>query len=196
MDEIIERRNIDLKVVYRPYTTQHTRNCPEVFFEYDFKHVILDTPAKLYYKRSAAWHVSSKDGFNPIYSPDHSYYPKLLSSMEFMISPQTTMILEASLFDKKVYILAYNDGVHSFGPHWAFNQGRYLFNLERLENIRMIYKIEDMEKIFTPGDELKQSVLPAQASEPIDIDYFVSKEATANYPANLKRTIDTILTSL
>lgn len=187
LDEAMEKRNIDdLKIVYRPTATQHTRNCSDVFFEYDYKHVVIDTPAKVYYKRSVSWDIS-KESFNPIYFPEFEYYPKLLANMEFMIVAQSTMLLEAALFDKKTYLLAYDDGFHSFGPHWIFGNGLHLVGIDHLKNVRMIHNIEDLDKIFDPGDPLKENV------EPIDIDYFVSKEATANYAANLKKTVDTIL---
>lgn len=188
LDETIEKQKPDVKVVYRPNITQHTRKCPDVFFEYDFKHIVLDTPAKLYYKKSASWDIS-QDGFNPIYFPDFAYYPKLLSNMEFMICAHSTMILEAALFNKKTYLLAYNDGFHRLGPHWAFENMGHLFGVERLGNVRMIRNKDDIEKIFSPNDELKTK----EQAEPLDIDYFISKEATANYASNLKGVIDMIL---
>ncbi len=186
IDDIIEKRKINLKIVYRPNVTQHTRNCPDVFFEYDFKHVILDAPARLYYKKSATWDIT-RDGFNPAYYPDCSYYPKLLSNMEFMICAHSTMILEAALFDKKMYLLAFDDGIHRLGPRWYYENCYHLFGVERLKDARMVRAAEDTDKIFTPGDQLKEQV------KPLDIDYFVAKEATANYPANLKKVVDTIL---
>jgi len=186
LDDIIEKKKLDLKIIFRPHITQHARRCPDVFFEYDFKHVILDTPAKRYYKRSAYWDIS-QDSVNPIYYPDHSYYLPLLSNMEFMISPQTTMILEAALLGKTNYLLAYDDGLHRFGPKFIFDNCVFLSGVERLSNVRMVHKMEDVEKIFDPSDSLKKEV------EPLDVDYLISKEASANYSENLKKTVETIL---
>lgn len=186
LDNEIEKRKLDLKIVFRPHITQHARRCPDVFFEYDFKHVVIDNPAKRYYKRSAYWDIS-QDSVNPIYYPDHSYYLPLLSNMEFMISPQTTMILEAALLGKKNYLLAYDDGLHRFGPKFIFDNCVFLNGVERLLNVRMVRKMEDVEKIFDPSDPLKEE------AEPLDVDYLISKEASANYSANLKKVIDTIL---
>ncbi len=106
-----------------------------------------------------------------------------------MISAQTTMILEAALLGKRNYILAYDDGIHRFNPKFIFENSPSLFGIaERLENVRMVRKIEDLEKIFAPGDQLKRDI------ELLDIDYFVSKEATANYASNLKKAVDKIMT--
>ena len=186
MDEIIEKRNLGLKIVYRPNVTQHTRNCPDVFFEYDYKHVVLDIPAKLYYKRSKSWDIAH-DHFNPIYYPSTDYRVTLLANMEFMVCAHSTMILNASLVGKMVYLLAYDDSVHCFGPHWSYKNAGHLFDVERLGNVRMVKNFNDMEKIFTLGDELKENI------ESLDIGHFIAKEPSANYASNFKSVVDKIL---
>lgn len=187
LDEIIEKKNLDLKIVYRPNVTQHTRNCPDVFFTYDYKHVVLDEPAKLYYKKSKSWDIAH-DHFNPIYYPSTGRRIALLANMEFMICAHSTMILNASLMGKRVYLLAYDDGVHRFGPHWSYQNAGHLFDIERLENVRMVKDIKDMERIFSAGDELKE-----KTEQSLDINYFIAKEPSANYALNLKKVVDRIL---
>jgi hypothetical protein len=182
MDEMIEKYKLNIKVIYRANIVQRPRKCPDVFFEYDFKHVILDTPARTYYKMDMV-----RDSFNPILTQDIDYYVRLLSNMEFMICPESTMILEGSLMDKRVYVLVYDDGIHAHNPSWDFKNDLHVWDTQRLKNVRMVHKFEDIEKIFTPGDLLKQEI------EPIDIDYFVSKEATLNYSQNLNKNIEKIL---
>lgn len=54
----------------------------------------------------------------------------------------------------------------------------------------MVRKKADIEKIFLQGDQLRESF-----SGPVDIDWFVGKEATTHYPSNLKKVIDMILKS-
>ena len=187
IDKIIDENKIDIRVVYRPTPIQHTRRCPDVFFEYDFKHVVLDAPARHYYKKLTSWDTFT-GGFDARYYPDSGYFRPLLSNMEFMISAQTTMILEAALLGKRNYILAYSDGIHRFNPKFIFDNFPSLFGIvERLENVRMVRRKEDLEKIFAPGDQLKRDV------QPLDIDYFVSKEATANYASNLEKAVEKII---
>jgi len=186
LDEIIEKRGLDLKIVYRPNVTQHTRNCPDVFFGYDYKHVVLDESAKLYYKKSKSWDIAH-DHFNPIYYPSTGHRIALLANMEFMVCAHSTMILNASLLGKRVYLLSYDDGVHRFGPHWSYQNAGHLFDVERLENVRMIRDINDMEKIFIIGDELNKN------SNPLDIDYFIAKDLLDNYASNLKNVVGNIL---
>jgi len=187
LDEIIEKKNLDLKIVYRPNVTQHTRNCPDVFFEYDYRHVVLDEPAKLYYKKSKSWDIAH-DHFNPIYYPSTDHRVALLANMEFMVCAHSTMILNASLLGKRVYLLAYDDGVHRFGPHWSYQNAGHLFDVERLGNVRMVRNTEDIEKIFSSEDGLKTIGI-----NQLDIDYFIAKELSANYAPNLKSVVGRIL---
>jgi len=73
-------------------------------------------------------------------------------------------------------------------PKFIFDNFPSLFGIvERLENVRMVRRKEDLEKIFAPGDQLKRDV------QPLDIDYFVSKEATANYASNLEKAVEKII---
>ena len=188
IDELIEKLGLDLKVVFRPAKAQRIQVCPDVFFEYDFKHVILDTPTRSYYKKGVGGDVI-KDGFSSVFAFDQNHIARLLANMEFMVSPFTTMVLEASLFDKKVFTLVYDDGFHaSFSLKYLFKTLLHSKGIDGLKNMRMVHSFDDLEKIFSEGDQLKQSDVKL-----LDIDYFVSKEATANYPANLRKVVETIL---
>lgn len=186
IDEAIEKYKVPFKVVFRPTATQFPRKCPDIFFEYDFKHIILDTNARTYYKKGTTWDFS-KDTFNPRQFPDPNYNLSLLQNAEFVICPQSTMLLEATLLGKRVYLIAYNDGIHRFNPEWVFKHAGHLHGLDGLENVRMVRSEGDIEKIFLSGDKLKESV-----REHYDIDWFIAKDATMHYPQNLKNVIDAL----
>lgn len=187
IDQAIEKHRVPFKVVFRPTATQFPRKCPDVFFEYDYKRIILDTNARSYYKKGASWDFS-KDKFDPKQFPDPNYNLSLLQNAEYVICPQSTMLLEATLLGKRAYLIAYDDGIHRFNPKWTFEKAGHLHGLDQLESIRMVRNQEDIEKIFLPGDQLKKTF-----DKPADIDLFVAKDQTRNYPSNLKKVIDTIL---
>ncbi len=186
LDAAIQKNGYDIKIVYRPHPNAEGRLCADTFFEYDFQHVVLDTPARLYYKRDF------KSNFVPELAFDLSYLPKLLSNMEFMICCLSSMIIEGLIFDKKVAVPVYDDGIHGTNlrgmgsPHAMFFAYEHFRGIERLKNIRMIYEINDLEKVFS--DEKN----PTPPEKIIDLDYFISKE-TANYPNNLRRVVNAIL---
>lgn len=187
LDSLISKYRPDLKVIFRPGLVQHARNCPDVFFEYDFKNIILDIPARAYYKKEAGHKV--KDGFNPVYTPDMSYFPRLFANMEFLICPLSTMMLEGLIFRKRVYGLAHDDGIHWRNLKYLYTNYGHFRGIEKVENSAIIHRLEDLEKIFTNPDELKT------VESPVDIDYFISSD-TGNYSSNLKKAVDTILTNL
>ena len=184
LDDLVGKYRPDLKVVFRPGLVQHARNCPDVFFEYDFKNIILDIPARAFYKKEAGHKV--KDGFNPVYSPDMSYFPRLFANMEFMVCPLSTMMLEGLIFGKKVFGLAHDDGIHWRNLKYLYDTYEHFKGIGRVRNCSIISRLEDLEKIFTNPEELKTF------ETPIEIDYFISKD-TGNYPLNLGKAVNTIL---
>ena len=187
LDNAIEKHNVPLTVVYRPTAQQFPRKCPDVFFEYDFKHVILDINARIYYKKSTSWDFS-KDKFDPKQFPDPMYNLRLLQNAEFVIGPQSTMTLEAVSLGKVAYVIAYDDGLHKLGPKWTLENTAHLEGLECVENIRLIRSKEDLERVFLPGDRLKETF-----KKLMTVDWFVSRESTVNYPKNFKNTVDAII---
>ncbi|WP_373533230.1 hypothetical protein [Vampirovibrio sp.] len=99
-----------LKIVYRPHPWRLPRNCPDLLDPKRFKHVIVDEQLKTHY-----YQYNHKKDKN-IFQPALEYYPRLLKNAQFVIGPLTTMLLEASLFQKRVLALAYDDGIHYTNP--------------------------------------------------------------------------------
>ncbi|HEY4475038.1 MAG TPA: hypothetical protein VJC06_03885 [Candidatus Paceibacterota bacterium] len=186
LDDLVSKYRTDLKVIFRPGLVQHVRNCPDVFFEYDFKNMVLDIPARAFYKKEAGHKI--KDGFNPVYSPDMSYFPRLFTNMEFMVCPLSTMMLEGLVFNKRVYGLAHDDGLHWRNLKYLYDTYEHFRGIERVKNSSIIHRLEDLEKIFTSPEELKT------LEDQIDIDYFISND-TRNYSLNLGKAVDAILTN-
>lgn len=125
LDEAIETSgDYDIKVVYRPHPWREKRNCFDLFEAEKFKHVILDPQiADDYYgeKRKGTESVSSQN------FPKLKYYPSLVNHAQFVISPMSSMTLEAALFDVPSIVLAHDDGFHPIPPqsiaHFRHFQG-------------------------------------------------------------------------
>lgn len=180
IDKLIEKSNQKLKIVYRPHPWRHQRKCADTFFEYDFKNVILDYDAKKYYKREL--------GDN--YSPPLVYYPKLLANMEFMICPLSTMLIEGLLFDKGVFVLTYDDGIHFTNPKNAFFYYEHFNSIDKLANVTIIDDFSQLKKIAYYTLTKKDAKKYKTAS----LDYYITPD-TINYQTNLKSAIDNILKS-
>lgn len=182
LEEIIDRKGIGIKIVYRPHPWRKHRKCADTFFEYDFKHIVIDEQAKLYYKRDEL------DEFNDMYMPDLKYYPKLLANMEFMICPLSTMMIEGLLFGKKVFVPVYDDNIHFTNPKNLLARHEHFRGINKFPNVYLIHNIENLEKIFAQSFWQEQDDLRIQTADVFD---FISPD-TANYPQELGKIIGQI----
>ena len=180
IDRLIEKGGQELTIIYRPHPWRHPRLSPDTFFDFDFKHVKLDEDAKKYYKRE----------LGDSYAPDLSYYPKLLANMQFMICPLSTMLVEGLLFDKRVFILTYDDGIHFTNPKNAFKYYEHFEGIGRLANVTIIDTFDSLVKIADHGT--RKNNISNRGS--VALDYYITSD-TANYQSNLKKITDKIMDS-
>ena len=180
LDKLIDKHLLNLTIIYRPHPWRHPRKCADTFFEYDFKHVKLDEDAKNYYKRE----------LGDSYAPDLNYYPRLLANMEFMICPLSTMLIEGLLFDKKVFVLAYDDGIHLTNPKNAFKYYEHFEGIGKLANVTIIDTFDSLVKITNHGTR-KNNI---RENERASLDYYIASD-TANYQLNLQKITDKIMAS-
>jgi hypothetical protein len=144
-DELLEELRIpDLKIVYRPHPWRNQRKCFDLFQPRDFKHVFLDPQvANDYYKekRQGTESCSSQN------YPELKYYPSLVNHALFIISPLSSMILEAALFDVPALVLAHDDGVHPIPPN-LFAQFEHFQGAEDVPGWFFAKKLDDAKTLF------------------------------------------------
>lgn len=177
IDRLIEKSKQNLTIIYRPHPWRHPRKCADTFFNYDFKHIKLDEDSKKYYKRE----------FGDNYTPALDYYPKLLSNMEFMICPLSTMLIEGLLFNKKVFVLAYDDGIHFTNPKNAFFYYEHFRGIEKLPNITIIEKFEKLSNIIHINKTDK-----TDSKRLNSLDYYITSD-TADYAYKLNNLVDKMI---
>lgn len=114
-EEVLEETGVsDVKVVYRPHPWREKRKCFDLFEPEKYQHVMLDPQIAADYfkeKRQDTESVSSQN------FPALGYYPSLVNHALFVISPMSSMTLEAALFDVPALVLAHDDGYHPIPPH-------------------------------------------------------------------------------
>ncbi|HYM56340.1 MAG TPA: hypothetical protein VES79_00110, partial [Solirubrobacteraceae bacterium] len=95
----IERRNLDLKVVYRPHPNRRDRRTPDFVDESKFEHVVIDPQVREAYLQTS----ERGDGKSTVPQlPALDYYPALLEHAEFVVCPLSTMIIESAIFERRV----------------------------------------------------------------------------------------------
>ena len=115
LDALIERHALDLKIVYRPHPHRRARREPDFVDETKLRHVIVDPQVRETYLESFEEYAPKAKRKKPLF-PALGYYPALFEHTEFVICPLSTMMIEAAAFERRVLVVAYDDGVHPNSP--------------------------------------------------------------------------------
>jgi len=194
-DEALEEAGANgVKVVYRPHPWREKRNCPDMFEPESFKHVIIDPQvADAYFgEKSKGTESSASQNF-----PALAYYPSLVNHTLFLVSPMSSMTLEAALFDVPCMILAHDDGCHripgSLQAKFKHFQGGDevpgWFYVRALDEIKpMFKKMLAMLRNDSPGNRAFRPVLSEAMRKYIYCD-------NRSYAERLEESVKTILCS-
>ena len=116
------------KVIYRPHPWQKkNRNAIQ---EKQFKNLIIDPQLKQNYLSR---------NFSTAFQPNINYYSSLIKNAEIVITGPTSMLIEATIFYKKILLLGYLSD--SSTPY--INQLKnfeHLKGVEKLMNVRIVIK--------------------------------------------------------
>ncbi len=167
-----------LKIIYRPHPWRHKRKLDDEFDSKKYKNVILDLQMK-----------KDKIEENKAFLPELDYYPNLLKNAEFIISPLSTMVLEAAICEKLILAIAYKDKYHITSPHNLLKYCKHLSDIDTLDLLTICHDkkffAEDFRKVYKQSTDKTH-----QSSE--NISYFVTFDEK-NYKSHLEKTIDHIL---
>lgn len=159
LDDVLDKiGNTDIKIVYRPHPWRQKRNCFDDFDQREFKNVIIDPQvADNYYKekKMGTESVSSQN------FPQLKYYPSLLNNALFIISPMSSMTLEAALFDVPALILAHDDNCHPIPPILQANY-KHFEGAKEVPGWFFAYDLEQMRNLFKTLLEQFKDETPAK----------------------------------
>lgn len=132
LDEILNTEKFkDLKIIYRPHPWRKDRNIVNMK---NYKKIILDPQLKKNY-------LNRK--FDSSVQPNLTYYPKLISNAEFIISAPTTMVIECLLLKKKVIVLGHKSNT-VFDHYNHIVKLNHFDGVEKLKNIQICWDLNDL----------------------------------------------------
>lgn len=106
---LIER----VKIVYRPHPWRAARRDERSFFKYEWSHVVFDPEMRERYLRE-----QEEPGYLKHQAPmfDMTYLSTLISASDAVVSPMSTLLIEALILEKPTMAIAFDDGKHRYNP--------------------------------------------------------------------------------
>jgi hypothetical protein len=105
-----------VKVLYRPHPARKRRLKEDNFFDHAWKHVIFDPELEARYCRGKVGHVETDAAM-----VDMSRVALLLSAADAVMSPISSLLVDALILGKPTMALTFGDGLHVHSPLIASN---------------------------------------------------------------------------
>lgn len=147
------------KILYRPHPWGENYDKLDLLISKGLKNIAID-PQMAKKSRPDDWTKRTD------FQPKLDYYPFLLDKSEFVICPLSSVLIEASLMDKKVLALAHDDGKSFLNPSFCYKNSDYFEGLERINSTKLLFHIENLDMLF---------------KQMITIDMQVDREALSYY---------------
>lgn len=140
LDFFIENTDVfkGFKIIYRPHPWQ--KNNWTSVNEKDFKNLVIDPQLKKNYL---------KRNFSTSFQPNLNYYSSLIKNSEIIITGPTSMLIEATIFYKKILLLGYKN--RSEIPYSEeLTNYEHFAGIERFKNVNILkYEKDFLKKLVT-----------------------------------------------
>jgi hypothetical protein len=146
LDQAIDEHGLDIKVVYRPHPHRKPRKRPDRIDEAALRNVIVDPQVRDLYEASFEEYGRRAGRAKPRY-PALDYYPALLENAEFTVCPLSTMIVESAIFERRVIVIAYDDGVHPDSPALVVNFDHFE-GIDRIDGFELCHTADELPQLF------------------------------------------------
>jgi hypothetical protein len=145
LDSLIEKyKNIlpkNCKILYRPHPWGENYDKLDQLNAMNLNNLEID-PQMAKKSRPDDWTKRTD------FQPELDYYPLLLDKCEFVISPMSTILIEASMMNKKVLALAHDDGKSFLNPSFMYKNSDYFDRLSELKSLRILHDIINLDELF------------------------------------------------
>lgn len=129
----------DMHVLYRPHPWRNTPQDEVSFFDRNYRHATLDPQLAETYRQVKEKRISPHPE-NTL--PELDYYPKLLKTVKAVISPLSTILIEAALNHRPALAIAFSSGNYVF-PLEAIYQCTHFRYLDHCKGLLVCHKKEN-----------------------------------------------------
>jgi hypothetical protein len=168
-----------IKILYRPHPWRQGKDS---ILDMNLKHVIIDPQLMESYSKSD---VSSS------VQPDLKYYSSLIKNCEFVIGGLTSMLIEALIFKKTYFALAYDDKKNLTSQHNMFKHYVHFKGIENISAIQLFENLENLEVEFL--NFYNTYLLRVIDNVDDEREYFLYQHEKLNYGNLLNNAVKEIL---
>jgi hypothetical protein len=170
LDAEIERRGLDLKVVYLPHPRRLRRDNDDFVDESTLEHVVVEpSQREAYVTGYEKWRADPSLQKMGMPRLPLDQYPALLENAEFVVCPLSTMMLEAAILRRRVLVIAFHDGIHATSPGVAIDY-LHFEGVERVETFEVCRELEEFGPLF---GRMAAEDAPAAQPPKEQMDYWV-----------------------
>lgn len=122
IERLIEENKLPpMKIIYRPHPWRANRFYEDNFFSYAWKHTVMDKEIECIYKIHKKGKYITGSSF--LFSMDS--LNDLYKSVDAVITPLSTLLLESLLVGKPVFAVAFNDGRHAYSADYTAQMAHF-----------------------------------------------------------------------
>lgn len=147
IDQAIDSSTLPVHVLYRPHPWRNDRKSEGNFFNFTWKHVSMDPAMVDTYRfgKENKTFVSPNDFLFRL-----SHLSKVYQAVDAVISPMSTVLLEAMLFGLPIMAVAFGDGKHS----WSADKVSRMSHFKELYQVPGIITCREREAFFSQLQDL------------------------------------------
>ncbi len=180
----------DMHLIYRPHPWRTIRADEKSFYDLQWRHITMDPAMIDSYQNTKRGNTS--DPANFLYGMD--YLRQVYQTVDAVICPMSTVLLESMLFGLPILAVAFGDGKHS----WSADKVSQMMHFKELYEIPEVLVcrdrarfISDVARLFTQiGDERVSTALRQNAT------YFVDLDETLTYGERVAALVDKMLAAV
>lgn len=157
LDKHLEQNKLNnIQIIYRPHPWRAHRMHEENFYSLEWKNIIFDPDMKARYVTA-----QHDEGYIKRELPmfDMQYVSQLLSIVDAVISPMSTLLIESLIMRKPTLALAFSDGKHKHNPSVTSKMTHFI-DAKRLSPIIWCYHKKQLIKklsIIINNNQIEES---------------------------------------